>query len=421
MNSEANYSGVVIVIPTRNRAQLAMNAVRSVLDQPVNNLQVMVSDNSTSEPDREEVSSFCVGLNDARLSYVRPPESLAMTAHWDWAIEQALAGYSASHFLYLTDRMMFRRGALKEILDLAVLYGNKIISYNHDRICDDIRPIRFEQYPGTAKLIEVQTSRLSWLVSQSILHHGLPRMLNCIVPREVLDRMRRRFGNVFASIAPDFNFCFRSLDVEDSILFFDKSPIFHYALNRSNGASVSRGEMTPDNADFTANLPVDNSIRNYATPIPQLNTAVNAVFNEYLIYKQESMSPRFFDLDVQKYLRANAVEMREVRDPQLRAEMHVLLEKHGYREVENDLPPASPLARLKRARPRSVLNFLARRVGIASPPDVSLEFGELDEAIDYARNVSRGNWKNWTMEAELLQGRELPASPAPSAGASASR
>ena len=225
-----------------------------------------------------------------------------MPSHWEWAIEEALSFYDASHFTYLTDRMMFKTGGLKELLDVISQYPNKVVSYNHDRIVDHVRPIHVDHYPSTANLWEVPTEQLSWLVSQGAFHHGLPRMLNCIVPRAVLDRFKTRFGNVFASIAPDFNFCFRCLDLEESILFLDKSPMFHYALNRSNGASVSRGEMTADNADFTANLPVDNSIRNFATPIPQLNTAVNAVFNEYLIYKEEATSPRFFDIDFQKYL-----------------------------------------------------------------------------------------------------------------------
>ena len=433
MNNEANakltsYSGTVVVIPTRNRAQLAMNAIRSVVDQPVENVEIMVSDNSTSQHDRHELESFCAKLTGARVRYVRPPESLAMPAHWEWAINQALEGYNASHFLYLTDRMMFRKGALKEVLDLAVLYPDKIISYNHDRICDDSRPIRLEQYAATAKLLEVDTLRLSWLVSQAILHHGLPRMLNCIVPRQVFERMRGVFGSVFSSIAPDFNFCYRCLDVEQSILFFDKSPLFHYALNRSNGASVTRGEMTADNADFTANLPVDDSMRNYATPIPQLNTAVNAVFNEYLIHKQETSSPRFFDLDFQKYLGAIAVELMEVRDPQLRNEMHAVLVEHGYREAGNGLPASARPSWLRRARLGSVVNklkrvtkkavsgartrpawsFLARRIGITPPGEVGFEFGKLEEAIDYARNISRGNRKNWSPEVDLLQGRELP-------------
>ncbi len=46
-STETNYQGLVVVVPTRNRAQLAMNAVRSVLEQPVENVAVMISDNST--------------------------------------------------------------------------------------------------------------------------------------------------------------------------------------------------------------------------------------------------------------------------------------------------------------------------------------------------------------------------------------
>ena len=58
----ASYNGVVVVIPTRNRAQLAMNAIRSLLDQPVDDFRILVSDNSTSQRDRDDLESFCVSL-----------------------------------------------------------------------------------------------------------------------------------------------------------------------------------------------------------------------------------------------------------------------------------------------------------------------------------------------------------------------
>src|SRR5687768_1389671 len=151
---------ILVVVPTRNRAQIAKNAIRSVLDERIDGVQVMVSDNSTSEPDREELAQFCSELNDSRIRYVRPAEPLPMPAHWQWAIEQALANYKASHFTYLTDRMMFRNGALKEVLGLTALYPDKVISYNHDRICDDMRPIRVNQYEVTEKLLEVESQRL---------------------------------------------------------------------------------------------------------------------------------------------------------------------------------------------------------------------------------------------------------------------
>lgn len=385
----SSYTGAVVVIPTRNRAQLAMNAIRSVLNHPV---QILVSDNSTAE---SELESFCASLGESRLSYIRPPRSFGMPDHWQWAIEQALANYDASHFSYLTDRMMFRTGGLREVLELADLYPDKVITYNHDRICDNRRPIRVEEYEVTEKLLEVESPHLLELCSQAILHHGLPRMLNCIVPRRVLEGLRNRFGNTFSSIAPDFNFCFRCLDQEDSILFYDKSPMFHYALDRSLGATGTRGESTPELTDFESNLPVDSVNRNYATPIPSLITATNAVFNEYLVYKQQTQSARFPEVNVQNYLRANATEVAEISDPQLRAQTFALLERHGYREQPGN---ASLLS--------SVVGKLKRV--IKKTPAPVRTFDSVDEAIHYLRDVSGGNFTDWTWGAEILHGRELP-------------
>ena len=398
MNPTSNYRGAVVVIPTRNRAHLAINAIRSVIEEPVDPW-ILASDNSADESERQQLETFCTKLGHPRLCYLRPPQSLPMPAHWQWALEQALANEDASHFIYLTDRMMFKNGALIELLDLAAVYPDKVISYNHDRIRDHTRPIRFEEYEVTAKLLEVDSERLLWLTSEAILHHGLPRMLNCLVPRRVLEQIGERFGNVFSSIAPDFNFCFRCLDLEPSILFYDKSPLFHYALDRSLGASGSRGESTPELDDFAANLAVDSLNRNYATPIPSLITATNAVFNEYLIYKRETQSTRFPEVNLQNYLRANAVEVTDVTDPQLRARTEALLVQHGYREEIGE--------RTARRRLHSLIRKLKSR-GKKTPAVSPREFASLEEAIHYARTISRGSLSSWTWGADVLHGRELP-------------
>ncbi len=416
------YEGTVVVIPTRNRAAIAMNAIRSVLGEAVENVAVMVSDNSTLEAEREALADYCAG--DAKsVRYVRPPEFLSMTAHWDWAIQQALQTYRESHFLYLTDRMMFRKGALREVLTLATRYPDKVISYNLDRIVDNLTPIRIEQYPASEKLLAIDTQRLSWLLSQAIIHPAVPRMLNSVVPRTVLDRIYQRFGNIFDSISPDFNFCCRCLELEESILFYDKAPIFHYAINRSNGASATRGEMTVDYADFTANLHMNHSNSNWATPIPGLNTAVNYALHEYCLFKKETGSARFFELNMQQYLEANATESREVVDPRLRAEVLSLLEANGYIERQTDGQPRSAteisLAKRLQGKIKRLFTgagttrawlFLARSLAITPPGYNSFEFATLDEAIDYARNISRGNVRRGRADEELLMARELPKS-----------
>lgn len=413
------YTGTVVVIPTRNRAAIATNAIRSVLNQPVENVAVLVSDNSTSETERETLAGFCEKQSDSRLRYVRPPEALAMPAHWDWAIHEALRSYSASHFLYLTDRMMFRKGALSEVLKLAALYPDKVITYNQDRIVDNVSPIRVEQCPGTGKLLEVDSLRFTWLLSQAIFHPGLPRMNNSVVPRAVLARIDERFGTIFSSISPDFNFCCRCLELQQSILFFDKSPIFHYALSRSNGASVTRGEMTPDYRDFTANLPAAKAIWN-AAPIPEINTAVNAVFHEYCLFQQQTGSDRFYPLDWEKYLQANANEIEEIIDPQLKAEMLALLVSHGYRAATtNGQHTNAPVTlgervkgkmqRIATAAPTtSAWLFAARNLGVRPPGDNQFNFATLDDAIDYAQNISTGSVTASRASEEVLQPREIP-------------
>lgn len=416
------YTGTVVVIPTRNRATIAMNAIRSVLEQPVENVSVLVSDNSTSESERETLSRYCVDLGDKRLRYVRSPESLSMSAHWEWAIEEALRLYSASHFVYLTDRMMFRKNALQEVLSLVARYPHQVISYNHDRIIDNAIPIHFEQYPATEKLLEIDTRRLTWLLSQAIIHPAVPRMLNCIVPRAVLENIRARFGNVFASFSPDFNFCCRCLEIEDSILFFDKAPIFHYALSRSNGANVTRGELTVDTADFIMRVIQQDAVVNSATPIPGLSTAVNYAFHEYCLFKQQTKSEKFFDLDRAKYLQANACELPEIVDPQLKADTLALLIANGYSEPktngEQNAAELSLGARVQ-SKVKRVLSgpattpawlFLARTLSVQPPGYNSFEFATLDEALDYAKNISRGNVTKGPTHEELLQGRELPKS-----------
>jgi hypothetical protein len=413
------YTGVVVVIPTRNRATIAMNAIRSVLSQPTANAHVMISDNSSSEQDRKALHTFCSTVSDSRLRYVRPAQSLAMSAHWNWAIEAALNFYpDVSHFLYLTDRMMLRKDALSDITGLAVLYPGKVISYNQDRIVDDANPIRIDQYPGSGKLLEVDTLRLSWLLSQAVIHPAVPRMLNCIVPRPVLNRIREHFGNVFSSISPDFNFCCRCIELEDSILFYDKSPMFHYALSRSNGASATRGEMSADYTDFRANLPEDSSM-NLATPIPQLTTAVNYAFHEYSLFKQQSKSNRFFELDPQKYLEANAKELPQISNPKVRTEILSLLVAHGYRE---DAPNNDTGARRTKfgKRLRSKLNrfatspwttsawlFAGRYLGIRPPGQNQFEFANLIDAIDYSANISTGNFTKQSSQEEFLRAREM--------------
>src|SRR5450432_4290243 len=122
---------LVVVIPTRNRATLASNAIRSVLSQSQDGATILVSDNSTIEEEAHVLSQFCERLKEHRVRYIRPPAPSRMAEHWEWALTQALSTFESEYVLYLTDRMIFKANTLGPLLRLASRYPNQVICYAH--------------------------------------------------------------------------------------------------------------------------------------------------------------------------------------------------------------------------------------------------------------------------------------------------
>ena len=400
----------VIVIPTRNRSDLARNAIRSVLDQRATNVSVMVSDNSTSENESKQLYAYCDQLKHDRVRYVKPPQPLPMPEHWEWAMQQALADPSASHVSYLTDRMVFKRGELANVLSLSERFPGQVISYNHDIILDYARPVQLKQASWTGRVFELNTAGMilaSAQVSTWLFFYCTPRMLNTIVPREVLNRIIDRFGNLFLSLYPDLSFAYKCLETLESILYYDKPVLIGYGHSRSNGASYHRGIITKDYADFLANL--NGKTLNYAAPIPELMTATNAAIHEYCFLKAESHSAKFPNIDLENYISSVAAEISSIEDPTFKKEMESLLEKHRLKiataspktvvaklqMVAAKLMRLSPRWLVSLERPQVLWNLLESRFGVERRGfnDKIREFETVEAALDYGDTNPRV--RNW--------------------------
>lgn len=386
----------MVVIPTRNRAELTMNAIRSVLAQEGCAVQVLVSDNSTEPAQLESLAGFCTDLADARVRYVRPPMSLNMPEHWDWAVELALQSDS-SHFTILSDRMVFKAGQLKTVAEIAGRWPDKILCYMHDMVVDFAPPYSVEQHAWTGKLYEVTSARLLTLSAESVMYDGsTPRMLNCLVPRSVLEAIRERFGNIFSSISPDWIFCYRALEVVDSILFFNKAVLVHYALGQSNGQSGHRGIKNRANEDFHKTL---RKPMNSDAPFPEIMTVWNAIISEYCFTKQEAQSDKFPELNIEKYIQALAVGISRIEDPELRREMEQKLSARGWKPANAE---AGSLAH-KLLSPQRVFNKLKSVVGRTRNP----VFETPDQALAYAVNNFTPPSAKLPSDEAIHQGREI--------------
>lgn len=415
-NPAMNFTGLTVVIPTRNRASLAVNAIKSVLDQDVDRIQVIVSDNSTLDIEIHQLSKYCTSEASRRVRYIRPPKPMSMSRHWDWVMGQFLEEIDCSHVTFLTDRMVFKRGMLKEAVEAARRSPDLLLSYNLDKVIDDSKPVTLHLNPWTGQILKLDSDDLLALVSNGLLHDCLPRMLNSIVPRSIIELIHARFGNVFSSISPDFSFCFRALAALECISFFDKSVLIHYAQHRSNGQNLSQGKRSRDHLDFLKHLGSEGL--NFASPVPELSTIYNAICHEYCIVRNQTKSVKFPRIDSEAYLNANAAEISRVEDANLRNEMISLLHSHGWREAERTPDHQRSLIRkllsirtiankirwLLRGRYAKGLWLISSGVlGIPPPDDQRFGFRDSEDAIDFANRFPRRRSEQSQIEA-LLSG-----------------
>ena len=429
---------LVVVIPTRNRAELAINALRSVLEQNAPEVRVAVSDNSTDPEQVEKLSRFVTELGSDRVRYMRPPEPLPMTDHWLWALQQVRGQGEPTHFTYLTDRMVFRPGTVRRLVEIADSAPDRVVSYNHDLIDDHRIPVRLHEFRWTGRTVEVDSAYLLSLAARSMHPSCNPRFLNSLVPAEVVAAVEAKFGSTFASISPDFCFAYRCLDVVDSILYWDRSALVNYAYDRSNGAAYLRGVSSPDSADFEGLLG-DKSM-NHASPVPEFRTITNAVMNEYCFVRAESGSPKFPAVDMKSYLEAMAVDLESIEDPALIVAQRKLLVRHGGEPVSRG--SARIVSRLRSAGPARLIRRLAMRVfansvtqpawavagaiGVTPPPSPRFGFRSASEALAwtfrFARRPSRELRRlDWQRDTAHVREVDIPSSPAGAAKLEAAR
>lgn len=74
-----------IVLPTRNRADLLIFAVRSVLNQTFSNFELIISDNFSSD----ETAAIAQSFSDERVKYFRSEKPLSMGDSYEFALSHA--------------------------------------------------------------------------------------------------------------------------------------------------------------------------------------------------------------------------------------------------------------------------------------------------------------------------------------------
>ena len=335
---------LVVIVPTRNRAALAKNAIRSVLCQAGTNVRLLVSDNSTTPAERAELASYCSQLADPRLRYVMPPEPLPMPAHWEFAVDFAQVNYDATHFAILTDRMMFRNGMLAPVTALVAERPDEVLSYNDDMIHDRHAPVRLERKPLTGKVFDLEAEQLLYLSSIGVFPQALPRMLNCVVPRGILAAIRTRFGDVYTSVAPDLCHAYRCMALRDRVRYFDAPVMVQYGMAKSNGTGYYDKKTNEAWVDF--NRCAGPRGITFAAPVPEVCCNLNVVYHEYCFVREQAADPvRFPVVDWKRYVHAIANDIQSCANPEARAALFAALKARAGADLLGwNAPPEGAIA-----------------------------------------------------------------------------
>ena len=297
-----------VVIPTRNRPNLVPTAVQSVLEQDCGDFELIISDNSDPERAGETRAVLAAALDDPRVRYVRPPHTLSMVEHWEWAVRQATGEFTG----VLTDRMAYKLYALGMIRHELTTHSSDLISMLAVGIKGETAPFRLKSRSGSDHTTLVRSADALAECARVEFSSRLPRMLNSFCRTERLRELVRNYGSIFSGLAPDYSFCFSILDWLDSFLLFDSRLLVAGGESQSNGLAFTTNRMNADSRSFLTLVDKPQDWFRYAPIAAPVTINNNFLLLEYELARSQQKSGRFGPLDRYAFYKRSAAELRRL-------------------------------------------------------------------------------------------------------------
>jgi glycosyltransferase involved in cell wall biosynthesis len=232
---------ITIVVPTRNRTELAVRAVRSVLAGTDARVEALVLENSdTPVLTRGDFSG------DERVTVLPADRPLSMHDNWERGLDAARGEYIG----YISDKDMFLAGALDRLM--AILRDERpvVLNYRKPVYCAE-RRLLFS-LPCRGGTMAVPTAPLldAWFDQSQHLHYA-PMIYNSLFRTDRVRAIRERAGRFFVGNSPDVCSGVLMAADTDHYTLVDEVLCLSHTGRWSNGySSQSRGAVEGAFADF---------------------------------------------------------------------------------------------------------------------------------------------------------------------------
>lgn len=225
-----------VVIPTRNRADVLAAAIRTAIAQDDENLEILVSDNASTDGTRSTVTSF----TDRRIRYVNPGNALGMPEHWEFALSHVAPGYVT----VLGDDDGLLPDAVRRARSHLNTYGVPALAWRKaeyhwpDHIIPTLR--NWLQIPfGDIRVLH-SAGVLEDVLRFRRTYTDLPCIYNSFVSTDLLHELRKRSrGQLFPCVTPDVYSAIAIASITDRYLFSGNPLSINAASRYSNGTITS--------------------------------------------------------------------------------------------------------------------------------------------------------------------------------------
>ena len=248
-----------VIIPTRERSDTLHSSLKTCVVQDYDNLEIIVSDNCSTDNTREIVESF----DDPRIRYINTGKRLGMSGNWEFALSHVTGGY----LTFMGDDDGLLPDAISTVN--AIIQDTGCLAVNSK--CAEYRwpsndgnwgsrlaiPLQhgLERRNSRETLLQVMRYQRSYL--------ELPWLYRGFASHEVVKRAMEADGRFFHSMSPDFYSAVALSCVTDSY-YFSSRP---FALNgwsqhSTGGAHFSTGGSAGPKQQFLSedNLPVHDGL-----------------------------------------------------------------------------------------------------------------------------------------------------------------
>ena len=204
-----------ILIPTKERNELCINAIRSALNQNVE-LEVVVSDASFGV----ELENACKEINDKRLFYYRSAPDTIMTNNWLNAYNNSTGDYIiiiGDDDYLVKDVLCSCEEMINSTKCSAIALG--YIGYNEMK-----RPgyLDYKKYQSKDKVNKVE---FSTMLKAFLADGSIPHPSQLVLNRRLYNLVNEKFGATYDFPYPDFSFMPRLFTLNEVLFQFNKPQV----------------------------------------------------------------------------------------------------------------------------------------------------------------------------------------------------